>query len=167
MMEVGSPLPVLVSLRRPSQDQSEPINVAMPSTKKLGLGHATYNLPSTRRPFEELLTALRKVIPQCEKAQTAVARVRDLYKDCISNTGSVSSVPAGQRGKRDVWIWGTCLSVTCAQGADMMKHGRQGKPKMHYFRVADNDMQLTWRSAKGSQRSVALRNVRRVRPSLA
>ena len=44
----------------------------------------------------------------------------------------------------------------------MMKHGRKGKPKMHYFRVADNDTQLTWRSAKGSQRSVPLRNVNKV-----
>ena len=46
----------------------------------------------------------------------------------------------------------------------MMKHGRKGKPKMHYFRVADNDTQLTWRSAKGSQRSVPLRNVTQVGP---
>ena len=44
----------------------------------------------------------------------------------------------------------------------MMKHGRKGKPKMHYFRVTDNDTQLSWRSANGSQRSVPLRNVNQV-----
>ena len=47
------------------------------------------------------------------------------------------------------------------QGADMMKHGRQGKPKMHYFRLGEGDNDLTWRSAKGATRSVSLWTVRK------
>ena len=59
----------------------------------------------------------------------------------------------------------TCHYIECpdkvshlygAQGTDLMKHGRHGKPKVHYFRLAENDTHLTWRSAKGNQRGVVL-----------
>ena len=43
-----------------------------------------------------------------------------------------------------------------------MKHGRHGKPKVHYFRLAENDTHLTWRSAKGNQRGVSLSMVKQV-----
>ncbi len=48
------------------------------------------------------------------------------------------------------------------QGTDLMKHGRHGKPKVHYFRLAENDTHLTWRSAKGNQRGVVLTMVKQV-----
>ena len=53
-------------------------------------------------------------------------------------------------------------AMDVAQGADLMKHGRQGRPKIHYFRLADNDNLLTWRSAKGQLRSVPLKTVTQV-----
>ena len=45
------------------------------------------------------------------------------------------------------------------QGADLLKHGRLGKPKMHFFRLAEADTHLTWRSSNGKQRSIALATV--------
>ena len=45
------------------------------------------------------------------------------------------------------------------QGEDLLKHGRHGKPKMHYFRLVDQDARLSWRSAKGVIRTVPLRAV--------
>lgn len=48
------------------------------------------------------------------------------------------------------------------QGTDLMKHGRHGKPKVHYFRLAESDTHLTWRSAKGNQRGVSLSMVKQV-----
>jgi len=48
------------------------------------------------------------------------------------------------------------------QGTDLMKHGRHGKPKVHYFRLAESDTHLTWRSAKGNQRGVVLTMVKQV-----
>ncbi|DBB18715.1 TPA: hypothetical protein ACH3X3_000321 [Trebouxia sp. C0006] len=48
------------------------------------------------------------------------------------------------------------------KGTDLMKHGRHGKPKVHYFRLAENDTHLTWRSAKGNQRGVVLTMVKQV-----
>ena len=53
-------------------------------------------------------------------------------------------------------------SMACLQGTDLMKHGRHGKPKVHYFRLAENDTHLTWRSAKGNQRGVSLTMVKQV-----
>ena len=52
------------------------------------------------------------------------------------------------------------------QGTDLMKHGRHGKPKVHYFRLAESDTHLTWRSAKGNQRGVSLSMVKQVTCSL-
>ena len=55
------------------------------------------------------------------------------------------------------------LTFNCdIQGTDLMKHGRHGKPKVHYFRLAENDTHLTWRSAKGNQRGVSLSMVKQV-----
>ena len=48
------------------------------------------------------------------------------------------------------------------QGEDLLKHGRHGKPKMHYFRLIDSYTRLSWRSAKGGQRTVSLRHVLQV-----
>ena len=50
------------------------------------------------------------------------------------------------------------------QGEDLLKHGRHGKPKMHLFRLVENDTRLTWRSAKGVNRSVLVAAVLEVRP---
>ena len=63
-------------------------------------------------------------------------------------------------------VGGRCLGAAQAaekgvvwQGEDLLKHGRHGRPKMHYFRLIDNDTRLSWRSAKGVLRSVSLRHV--------
>ena len=48
------------------------------------------------------------------------------------------------------------------QGADLMKHGRHGKPKVHYFRLSHNDTMLSWKSAKNKQRGVLLKTVKQV-----
>ena len=40
------------------------------------------------------------------------------------------------------------------QGALLLKHGRHGKPKVHYFRVTACDTLLRWRSAGGSLKQV-------------
>ena len=52
------------------------------------------------------------------------------------------------------------------QGADLMKHGRHGKPKVHYFRLSHNDTMLSWKSAKNKQRGVLLKTVKQVGPVL-
>ena len=43
-----------------------------------------------------------------------------------------------------------------------MKHGRHGKPKVHYFRLSHNDTMLSWKSAKNKQRGVLLKTVKQV-----
>lgn len=43
------------------------------------------------------------------------------------------------------------------QGALLLKHGRHGKPKVHYFRVTACDTLLRWRSAGGSLKQVRSR----------
>ena len=40
------------------------------------------------------------------------------------------------------------------QGALLLKHGRHGRPKVHYFRVTGCDTLLRWRSASGSMKQV-------------
>ena len=47
-----------------------------------------------------------------------------------------------------------------------MKHGRHGKPKVHYFRLSHNDTMLSWKSAKNKQRGVLLKTVKQVGPRL-
>ena len=48
------------------------------------------------------------------------------------------------------------------QGALLLKHGRHGRPKVHYFRVCSCDTLLRWRSAGGSLKQVKLRCVSEV-----
>lgn len=48
------------------------------------------------------------------------------------------------------------------QGTDLLKHGRLGKPKMHFFRLAESDSLLTWRSANGKPRGIPLASVKQV-----
>ena len=55
------------------------------------------------------------------------------------------------------------LTLTCGQGADLLKHGRAGRPKVHFFRLADADGQLAWRSSRGHLRCIRLAAVQRVR----
>lgn len=59
------------------------------------------------------------------------------------------------------------------QGALLLKHGRQGKPKVHFFRVAlvpsttdttAANLELRWKGSSGSIRSVSLRSVVDIRP---
>lgn len=47
-----------------------------------------------------------------------------------------------------------------AQGSWLLKYGRYGKPKLHYFRLINHDSQLAWRSANGTRRTVDLPRVR-------
>ena len=54
--------------------------------------------------------------------------------------------------------------LSIVQGEDLLKHGRHGKPKMHYFRLVEGDARLSWRSAKGAIRTVPLHNVQHIRP---
>lgn len=54
----------------------------------------------------------------------------------------------------------------CMQGTDLLKHGRLGKPKMHFFRLAEADTQLMWRSSNGKQRSIPLASVHQVSADL-
>lgn len=53
--------------------------------------------------------------------------------------------------------------MACGQGADLLKHGRAGRPKVHFFRLADADGQLAWRSSRGQLRCIRLCAVQRVR----
>ena len=48
------------------------------------------------------------------------------------------------------------------QGALLLKHGRHGKPKVHFFRVTACDSLLRWRSASGSVKQVRLSKVTEV-----
>lgn len=45
---------------------------------------------------------------------------------------------------------------TGAQGAWLLKHGRYGRPKLHFFRLVGHDTQLAWRSSNGARRAVDL-----------
>ncbi|CAL8464600.1 g4135 [Coccomyxa elongata] len=54
------------------------------------------------------------------------------------------------------------LLTALRKGTDLLKHGRLGKPKMHFFRLADADTLLTWRSANGKPRGIALSSVKQV-----
>ncbi|BDA49523.1 probable E3 ubiquitin-protein ligase HERC2 at N-terminal half [Coccomyxa sp. Obi] len=54
------------------------------------------------------------------------------------------------------------LLTALRKGTDLLKHGRLGRPKMHFFRLADADSLLTWRSANGKPRGIALSSVKQV-----
>ncbi|KAK9838136.1 hypothetical protein WJX81_003291 [Elliptochloris bilobata] len=54
------------------------------------------------------------------------------------------------------------LLIALRKGADLLKHGRAGRPKVHFFRLADADQQLVWRSAHGQLRCIRLCSVQRV-----
>jgi len=49
------------------------------------------------------------------------------------------------------------------QGSNLWKHGRQGKPKVHYFHLTDADTRLTWMSKDTKNRSVRLPEIENVR----
>ena len=80
--EVGGNLPILVSLKRHSQEIGEKARIAATNSKRIELNGAQLILPSTRRPFEELLTALRKVKEakciQMHPTQAAKSLVHDI-----------------------------------------------------------------------------------------
>jgi len=59
----GSSLPALLSLRRSSNEAGERPKPQAAVAKMPELGPPIPSIPSTRRPFEELLTAMRKVFP--------------------------------------------------------------------------------------------------------
>lgn len=78
--------------------------------------------------------------------------------------------PVGQKqyvapGNRFWQLYKSPLQISAVhrQGADLLKHGRHGKPKVHYFRLDQNDSRLTWTSAKNKIRSVNLHSVKEVR----
>jgi hypothetical protein len=39
------------------------------------------------------------------------------------------------------------------QGSHLRKYGRRGKPKIHYFRLSDDDQQLLWDSNNVSRKA--------------
>ncbi len=45
------------------------------------------------------------------------------------------------------------------KGSFLLKHGRQGRPKVHYFQLSDDSMELVWTRASGTRRSVPLSRV--------
>lgn len=49
------------------------------------------------------------------------------------------------------------------QGGYLWKHGRHGKPKVHYFHLTDADTKLTWMSKDSRNRSVDLNTIKEVR----
>ncbi len=55
-------IPALLSLRRSSNEAGERPKPPAAAAKKTELGVPIPSIPSTRRPFEELLTAMRKVL---------------------------------------------------------------------------------------------------------
>ena len=57
----------------------------------------------------------------------------------------------------------SCHMCCMPQGGNLWKHGRQGKPKVHYFHLTDADTCLTWMSKDTKNRSVRLRDVENVR----
>jgi hypothetical protein len=56
--------------------------------------------------------------------------------------------------------------LLAAQGAELLKHGRLGRPKVHHFRLAEADAALTWRSSNGRLRSIPLSAVTQARAPL-
>ncbi len=89
----------------------------------------------SRRPLEEALTALRKVRGSGQRWSYGVvlAAVHVPVAPCAQLTSS---------------------GWSALQGALLLKHGRHGKPKVHYFRVTACDTLLRWRSASGSLKQV-------------
>ena len=76
----------------------------------------------------------------------------------------------------DVWNWSKSSSDTpqleelltgLRKGAVLLKHGRAGRPKIHYFKLIDADSSLSWRSSSGSLRCVDLHTVTEVIPGQA
>ncbi|KAL4516181.1 hypothetical protein Ndes2526A_g03620 [Nannochloris sp. 'desiccata'] len=59
------------------------------------------------------------------------------------------------------------LLTALRKGSFLLKHGRQGRPKAHFFRLANCDNELRWRSASGAVKSVLLASVRDFLPGQA
>lgn len=112
---------------------------------------AAPDLPSSTPllPLDECVTALRKVGCPCVSGEGCV--------DLRSHNPPHMALAC-------VCSWKiTPPLVFCAQGAWLLKHGRYGKPKLHYFRLINHDSQLAWRSANGARRTVDLGRVRELR----
>ncbi len=111
----------------------------------------------SQRSAEELLTALRKVQPLLSPRLHSLGNLQQ---------AAIAVLPA----IRKVTLTLPCILVVqtdfiamaLLQGTDLLKHGRLGKPKMHFFRLADADTLLTWRSANGKPRGIALSSVKQV-----
>ncbi|KAK9824898.1 hypothetical protein WJX74_004462 [Apatococcus lobatus] len=58
------------------------------------------------------------------------------------------------------------VMIALRKGAELMKHGRHGKPKLHLFRLQDSGTHLCWRSDrnKNQVRSILLQSVKQVVP---
>lgn len=55
------------------------------------------------------------------------------------------------------------MSIALRKGCYILKHGRSGRPKVHFFRLSADGTALRWRSSRsGSVRSVALRDVQTI-----
>ncbi|KAL4459113.1 hypothetical protein ABPG75_013978 [Micractinium tetrahymenae] len=77
---------------------------------------------------------------------------------CEHEVCSTQSSPRGVGNRRSLEEALTALR----KGALLLKHGRHGKPKVHFFRLAACDTLLRWRGASGSVKQVRLRNVAEV-----
>jgi hypothetical protein len=92
---------------------------------------------------------------------------------------SARAQPGRARSEEDDgWQWpaatpgggghtGEELLTALRKGALALKHGRQGRPKVHFFRLSAGDAELQWRSASGAVRAVGLAQVREVLPGQA
>ena len=45
------------------------------------------------------------------------------------------------------------------KGSFLLKHGRQGRPKVHYFQLSEDSMELVWTRSSGTRRSISLSRV--------
>ena len=130
-------------------------------------------LASGHRTLEELLTALRKVplciAPFMSAACRPLLQPPPLLSACALQLCAPSKFRTVHKRHKSLRRC-KCLALfhyhvpiprdmLWSQGADLLKHGRLGKPKMHFFRLAEADTNLMWRSSNGKQRSITLASV--------
>lgn len=109
-----------------------------------------------KRPLEEILTLLRKVHDRgwaaCCSFYWMESRLSWRHCGWWQPSWSELQIPSAP------------TPLLPLQGSLLLKHGRQGKPKVHYFRLAASDTILKWKSASGSVRQVKLRTVTELVP---
>ena len=67
-------------------------------------------------------------------------------------------MPMDESSRKPKWEHEGSESLTPLwKGSFLMKHGRQGKPKVHYFQLSQDCRVLSWRRSSGTSRYVELR----------